>query len=456
MAREFRLPDIGEGLTEADIVRWLVAEGETVEADQPIVEVETDKAVVEIPSPYAGTVLQHGGAEGDTIPVGAILVVIGDATGETPEPAPPAEPEPESARAVGHAPGLGRNPLAEAPPMVGTLSEEAEVLESTPEPIVSESAAVKALPIVRKMAREHGIDLQTVTGTGPDGRITREDLQAHLSSFGSEATVSPPATVSSPSSEASLGEVARRAGGGEVEDRPGEAPHRAGGGEDRRVPMTRLRRTIAANMSRSWAEVPHVTTFDDIDATRLLEVREALGERHGVKIPIEALVVRAVLPALEAFPEFNATVDGDDLVIHGSHDIGVAVDTPQGLIVAVIADADAMSVLDLATEVRRLGEGGRSRTLTPEELSGQTFTVSNIGAVGGGHGTPIVPPGTTAILSVGRAQQKPIVFQDELVIAPVMPLSLSYDHRVIDGAVGRRFMTLLMENLEEPALFLAG
>jgi pyruvate dehydrogenase E2 component (dihydrolipoamide acetyltransferase) len=220
--------------------------------------------------------------------------------------------------------------------------------------------------------------------------------------------------------------------------------------------MSRLRRTIAANMSKSWAEIPHVTTFDDVDATRLLEVRIALSERHEVKIPIEALLVRAVLPALSAFPEFNATVDGDDLLVHGSHDIGIAVDTPDGLLVAVIRDADTKGVLELATEVARLGEGARERTLSPDELTGQTFTVSNIGAVGGGHGTPIVPPGTTAILSIGRAKSKPIVYDGDLVIAPVMPLSLSYDHRVIDGGMGRRFMAMLMENLEEPALFLAG
>jgi pyruvate dehydrogenase E2 component (dihydrolipoamide acetyltransferase) len=219
--------------------------------------------------------------------------------------------------------------------------------------------------------------------------------------------------------------------------------------------MTRMRRTIAANMSRSWAEVTHVTTFDDIDATRLLEVREALSDRHGVRIPIEALVVKAVLPALAAHPEFNATVDGDDLVLHGSYDIGIAVDTPEGLMVAVIKDAASKGVLELSSEVRRLGEGARERKLAPDELLGQTFTVSNIGAVGGGHGTPIVPPGTTAILSVGRARSKPTVHGDDIVIAPVMPLSLSYDHRVIDGALGRRFMALLMENLEEPALFLA-
>ena len=220
--------------------------------------------------------------------------------------------------------------------------------------------------------------------------------------------------------------------------------------------MTRLRRTIAANMARSWAEIPHVTTFDEVDATRLLEIRSALGARHDVKIPMEALVVKAVIPALQTFPEFNATLEGDELVVHGRYDIGIAVDATDGLMVTVIGDAAGLGVLELATEVRRLGEGARSRSLSPDELTGQTFTVSNIGAVGGGHGTPIVPYGTVAILSVGRAREKVIVADGDLAIAPVMPLSLSFDHRVIDGAQGRRFMSLVIENLEEPALFLAG
>jgi pyruvate dehydrogenase E2 component (dihydrolipoamide acetyltransferase) len=168
------------------------------------------------------------------------------------------------------------------------------------------------------------------------------------------------------------------------------------------------------------------------------------------------LVIKAVIPALEAYPEFNATLDGDDLIVHPKHHIGIAVDTPDGLLVAVIEDADSLSVLEVAGEVRRLGEGARARSLAPDELSGQTFTVSNIGAVGGGQGTPIVPYGTTAILSVGRVQDKVIARDGEPVVAPVMPLSLSYDHRVIDGAQGRRFMALIIENLEEPALFLAG
>jgi pyruvate dehydrogenase E2 component (dihydrolipoamide acetyltransferase) len=459
VAKEFRLPDIGEGLTEAEIVRWLVAEGERVEADQPVVEVETDKAVVEIPSPYAGIVLEHGGAEGETLAVGSVLVVIGE-PGESNEPPVLLAPVEQPA-------------VSSAAPIVGTLSEEAEDLGAPPVEAV-EAEQVRALPIVRKMAREMGVDLNEVAGTGPEGRITREDVLAAVSpatapepepvpepepipSPSSEATSLPPAnevSVGGSAGEAGrgvLGEVAPKVTEGAAQPATTQPES-----EDTRRPLSRLRRTIAANMARSWAEIPHVTTFDDIDATRLLEIRSALGARHDVKLPLEALVVKAVIPALETFPDFNATLDGDDLIVHGAHHIGIAVDTPDGLLVAVIRDAGSRGVLELASEVRRLGEGAKARTLTPDELSGQTFTVSNIGAIGGGHGTPIVPFGTTAILSVGRAQEKAIVIDGELAIAPVMPLSLSYDHRVIDGGLGRRFIALVRENLEEPALFLAG
>lgn len=415
MAREFRLPDIGEGLTEAEIVQWLVSVGDTVKADQPIVEVETDKAVVEIPSPYGGVVAALGGAEGDVIEVGAVLVVIAE---EDETVVPQTEPEPVSDRD-------DTTGWTEPEPIVGTLDDEVEVIETERESDEPGRSAVKALPVVRKLARDSGIDIENVSGTGPGGRITREDVEAA---------------------------IAARSPGPEPVT-PREVPS-APAAEDRQQ-LSRLRRTIAANMSKSWAQIPHVTTFDDVDATRLLEVRAALGDRHGTKIPLEALVIRAVLPALEAFPEFNATLDGNDLVVHPRHDIGLAVDTPDGLLVAVIRDAGSMGVLDLASEVRRLGEGAKQRRLGPGELTGQTFTVSNIGAVGGGHGTPIVPYGTTAILSVGRAQMKPVVYDGDIGIAPLMPLSLSYDHRVIDGGQGRRFMALIMENLEEPALFLA-
>lgn len=459
MAREFLLPDIGEGLTEAEIVRWLVAEGDEVQADQPIVEVETDKAVVEIPSPYAGVVLSHGGAEGEVIAVGSVLVTIGEpgdaAAPTTPEPEqPPRPPEPEPQP----------DPLvrAEPEPIVGTLDEEPEVLLSRAETTPEIPAAVQALPVVRKLARDSGVELADITGTGPGGRITRQDVEAAIGA----PEPPPPATVEDTTSHAVGHEFVGAGHGIADEDQevpepvqpaepavPAEAAVPAG---DERQQMSRLRRTISANMSKSWAEIPHVTTFEEVDATRLLEVRRALGERHGLKIPIEALVIKALLPAIDRYPEFNSSIDGDDLVMHASRDIGIAVDTPDGLLVAVVEDASSKSVMDLSAEIRRLGEGAKARTLQPSELTGQTFTVSNIGAVGGGHGTPIVPYGTVAILSVGAAKLRPVVFDDDLAIAPVMPLSLSYDHRVIDGAVGRRFTALLIENLEEPALFLAG
>lgn len=452
MARDFRLPDIGEGLTEAEIVRWLVAVGEEVQEDQPIVEVETDKAIVEIPSPYAGVVISRGGAEGDVIEVGEVLVSIGEPS----EVAEPAGEEPVSGdRSHFSLPEEPEEQPADEPePIVGTLSEEAEVLTSFEGEQPKAPAVIKALPVVRKLARDNAIDLETIEGTGPGGRITRADVEAAIEARkGAAAPVREPEPAPQPE-HAVLGEAVGAGHG--VSDEEIEPPEPRRPSRDQRRPMTRLRRTIAANMARSWAEIPHVTTFDDVDATRLLEVRRALGERHGHKIPIEALVIKAVLPAIDEFPEFNASIDGDDLVLHGSRDIGIAVDTPDGLLVAVIHDADEKSVLDLAAEVRLLGEGARERRLAPDELTGQTFTISNIGAVGGGHGTPIIPHGTVAILSVGMARLRPIVYGEDLAIAPVMPLSISYDHRVIDGAMGRRFMALVMENLEEPALFLAG
>lgn len=394
MAYEFLLPDIGEGLIEAEVMRWAVAVGDEVSEDAPLVEVETDKAVVEITSPHGGVVLYQGAGPGETIRVGAVLAVIGE-HGETWSP-------------------------AAAAPIVGTLIEEAEVLPTRAgEPGQPVPAGVKALPLVRRLAKDLGVDLATVQGTGPGGRINREDVQtaAALS-----VTVTP----------------------GRVAD----------GGEER-VRLSRLRRTIADHMERSWREIPHVTTFDTVSADRLLDLRAALSRRYDAPIPIEALVVRAVLPVLTEFGEFNASLDGEDLILKHHYDIGVAADTPDGLIVPVVKGADGRDLRSLAAEIVRLAAAARSRSLTPDELNGATFTVSNIGAVGGGHGTPIIPYGTTAILSMGRAEPQAAVRDGVVVVGRMMPLSLSYDHRVIDGGLGRRFMARLGENLQEPGLFLA-
>ena len=394
MANEFLLPDIGEGLTEAEIVRWVVAVGETVEADAPLVEVETDKAVVEITSPHGGVVLYHGAAAGEVLNVGAVLTVIGQ-------------------------PGESWSP-ADAAPIVGTLVEEAEILPSrTVRDDEPAGEAIKALPLIRKLAKDLGVDLGGVQGTGPGGRISREDVRA----LAGRSTGTPAV--------------------------PGVADE----GEER-VRLSRLRRTIADHMERSWHEIPHVTTFDTVRADRLLDLRGALSARYDIPVPIETLVVMAVLPVLAEFGEFNATLDGEDLILKRHYHIGVATDTPDGLILPVVRRADGLALRSLAGEIARLAAAARSRTLTPDELSGATFTVSNIGAVGGGHGTPIIPYGTTAILSVGRAEAQAVVRDGAVTIARMMPLSLSYDHRVIDGGLGRRFMTRLRENLEEPGLFL--
>lgn len=362
MALEFRLPDVGEGLAEATIVNWLVGVGDEIALDSPMVEVETDKAVIEIPAPRAGVVLHLGAAAGETLAVDELLVVIG-APGEFWAPSGPSSPS--------------------APPIVGTL------------PDVASPGSTKVLPAVRKLAVELGVDLAAVAGSGPGGRITEGDVRA-----------------------ASAGPVDR-------------------------IALSATRRAVADHLSRSWREIPHVTTFGAAGATRMLAARARSGQ------PLEAHLIARLIPVLRSVPEFNASLAGSDLLLKRHYDIGFAVDTPEGLMVAVIAGAEVLGVEQLGAEVTRLSVAARDRTIRPEELRGATFTVSNIGAVGGGFGTPIIPYGTTAILSVGRADEVPVVSDGEVVAAPMFPLSVSYDHRVIDGALGRRFMAGIIEAFEK-------
>ncbi|MFP5333179.1 MAG: dihydrolipoamide acetyltransferase family protein [Acidimicrobiia bacterium] len=433
MAFEFRLPDIGEGLVEAEIVGWRVGVGDTVERDQVVVDVETDKAVVEIPIPVAGTVLHLGGAEGETIEVGAILVVVGEAdetwpagdAGEGGSGEGDVDDEPVDQPGM---PESGVSEPAEVAPIVGTLDSEVTMLSRDAMSGGGGDDRPKALPLVRKLARELGVDLRQVTGTGPDGRITRDDVTT-----------------------AAEGPREPRVGG--APGGPRQPTVRSHGGDGRRMSATR--RAIADRMSRSWSEIPHVTSFDEVDASRLLEVKRALERRTGQPMSIDALLVKAVVPVLESHPDFNARLEGDTLFDPPTIDVGVAVDTPDGLLVVVVRDAASASLSEVNGEITRLAQAARERKAAPSDLSGQTFTVSNIGAVGGGFGTPIVPYGTVGILSVGRAKERPVVRDGSVTVAPVMPLSLSYDHRVIDGAAGRRFLADVVENLSEPALFLA-
>ena len=386
MALEFHLPDIGEGLTEAVVVRWLVATGESVKADEPLVEIETDKAVVEIPAPRAGVVLHQGASAGSTVAVGDLLVVIGEADeGWTPPP----EGEPGAAT-----------------PIVGTLEEEDVELRprvvGRPTPAGTRG---EALPLVRRLAADLGVELDGLRGSGPGGRVTREDVEAAAQ----------------------------------------------GGGPAERVRMSPTRLTIARNLSRSWREIPHVTTYGEADASGIFAERARMREETGAAIPLEAILIAAVVPLLDSHPSFNAAVDGDDILYRKSRDVGFAVDTARGLLVAVVREADTRSVAEMADEILRLAGAAKEGRISPAEMRGASFTISNIGAVGGGFGTPIIPHGTSAILSVGQADERPVVRDGKVAVGRLLPLSLSYDHRIVDGAQGRAFMADLTAALEERA-----
>lgn len=369
MAYELYLPDIGEGLTEADIIQWHVQVGDPVAADQPIVAVETAKAVVDIPSPRNGVILHHGADEGATLAVGSLLVVIGDEGEEWRQTDSPTSD-------------------TSTPPAQGatTRHDNATALPDR---------RVKAVPLIRKFARDLGVDLATVVATGPDGRVTREDVKK-----------------ASSQAAPSAGTASR---------------------------LSTTRRTIAANMLRSWSEIPHVTVWGPVDGTAILAAMRTIG------VPLDALLIEAALTALEQFPAVNALFDGQLVTTPTDVNIGIAVDTEAGLMVPVMKSAQTLTREQRAVEIARLAAGAVARTLTLDELSGATFTISNVGAVGGGYGTPIIPHGTVAILSIGRAIPDVIVRDNEVVIASVFPMALSFDHRVLDGAVSSKFFAAFCE-----------
>jgi pyruvate dehydrogenase E2 component (dihydrolipoamide acetyltransferase) len=393
MSREFRLPDLGSGLQQGQIVSWLVSVGQQVTTADNLCEVETEKAVIEIPVPYAGTVLQRAVEAGEVVEVGAVLAVFG-----TDEDAGKAETHPASAAVEPVTTEPGQSAVSAAPaPAAGTR--------------------VRAMPSVRRIAREHGIDLAVIEGTGKLGRITRQDVLAMLDR-----------------EPAGTPEPARR-----TADVPADFEK-----------FTMIRRTISERLARSWQEIPHVFTRMEIDATRLLIVRKALIEELETRIPLEAILVKACLPALREFPHFNATVVDDGIRLHRHYNIGVAVDTESGLVVPVLKSPDRLTVRETVKELLDLLPRAVQRRATPEELTGTTFTVNNIGALGHLMGTSIIPEGTTAILSVGRAVEKPVVRDGTIEIRPILEVSLSFDHRAIDGGLAQRFMARIRENLEEP------
>jgi pyruvate dehydrogenase E2 component (dihydrolipoamide acetyltransferase) len=427
MTYEFRLPDVGEGIAEAEIVRWLVQDGDRVRLDQPIVEIETDKAVVEVPAPVAGIVVRRGGEAGDTLHVGDLLVVFDQANGAL--PAVPQQPA----------------PVAPSPSQAATPSRPASPPEDGPA-----AARPLATPAVRKLAREREVDLAGVQGTGPGGRITAEDVEA-------SARKGAPASAGHPAQhlEATAVEAA------DAVPRPSRPFVEVGSGaDDERVPLRGLRRRIAEAMSESWRTIPHITGMDEVDVSGLVALRDryrAAEGPGGLHLTYLPFIVKAVVAGLEKHPIVNAVLDepAGEVVYRRRYNIGIATATADGLIVPVVHDAGRRSIRELQEEIASLSEEARTRKIALSALQGGTFTITNFGSLGGWLGTPIIRPGEAAILGVGRIQDKPWVVEGQIVVRPVLALSFSADHRLIDGDVATAFVQTVAGYLSNPlSLFL--
>ena len=420
MAFVFNFPDVGEGIHEGTVVEWLVAEGDVVVEDQPLLKVETDKAVVELPSPKAGTVLKiHFGA-GDLIHVGDALIVIGEA-GESVVDS-----------------GEGQTVPVEASESV-TAPEAPDAGKSAAPAVAEKSRRPLATPKTRALARTLGVDLSGVIGTGPGGRITDDDVER--ASRGEVASVPPAAVSASVEVPANVTITA---------DGPVE-----------RVALSHLRKVIAGAMRSSKQISAHVTHVEEADATALMaayrDLKPQIEAEHGVKFSVLPFFIKALVECLKDFPIFNASVDEDagELVLKKYYNIGIAVDTPQGLIVPVIKDADKKDMIVLAREVSDLAGRARERKLGLDEMRGGSCTITNIGPLGGVFATPIINQPELAILGLHKIEQRPVVREGQIVIRDMMYLSISFDHRWIDGAQGARFMTTFSRLVSNPNLLLA-
>lgn len=424
--QEFKLPDLGEGMHEAEILQWLIKPGDSVKLDQTMVKVETDKAVVEIPSPVAGRIAEIRVQDGQVAKVGDVLVVF-----------------------EASANGGGSTPSQDSTAIPATTQPTSIPSASPAEQTATTKLRVLAAPAVRKLAFELGIDLEQVTPSNPGGRITIEDVRAYA-----ERAKAPSISPVSPAPAAELGEVEQIVSQATpaITQRAEQPVTPA---QDERQPLTGLRKRIAEHMERSWRTIPHATAFDEVDGGALAALREALkplAEERGVRLTYIPLFVKLLIPLLKEFPIFNAILDEErrEIIYKRSYHIGVATATPEGLLVPVLRNADRLTLLEIASNLERLIEGAKKRTLSLPELSGSTFTLNNVGSFGGSSGTPIINHPEVAILGVGRLQDKAVVQQGVVIVRPMIPLALSFDHRLIDGAMAGAFLARFKELVENP------
>lgn len=406
---DIKFPDVGEGVTEGTIVKWLVKEGEEIKADQAIAEIETDKAIVEIPSPKAGKILKLVGKEGDVIKVGSTLVSLSLPGEEVKVPE-------------------AKVKTAEVKPPEDKTSglEPLEVKSQEPARM---PGRVLATPSTRRIARELGVDISKVKGTGQGGRITDEDVK--------KVTAQTPETRPLEPSELAP----------EIQ------------ALEERIPIKGIRKTIGERMVLSIFTAPHVVSMDEADVTELVKLREKekkMAEEKGIKLTYLAFIIKAVTVALKQHPYLNASLDPkkNEIVLKRYYNIGIAVDTSEGLMVPVIKNADHKSIMELAQVSEKLAQEARTRKIKLSDLKGNTFTITNIGSIGGLFSTPIINPPDVAILGIHRIRDMPVVLDGEIKIRKILPIVLSFDHRVLDGAQAARFMNTLIDHLKDPDLLL--
>ena len=423
---EFKLPDIGEGIHEGEIVKWHIQSGDVVEEDQIIVDVQNDKAVVEIPSPVAGKVVDVKVSEGTVSVVGDVLVTF-EVAGE-------GNVSNETQAATTSAPATQTAQPASTP-----------AVASAPAPAPAPAdKKVLATPSVRKFAREKGVAISQVNGTGKNSRVTKDDVLA----FAAGGATAPAVVAESAASEATTTTTTTAAVSSVVVE---------GARVEERVPLKGIRKAIANAMVKSMYTAPHVTIMDEVDVTQLVALRKKakpLAEQKGVKLTYLPFIVKTLVAAARQFPVLNASIDDEknEIVYKKYYNIGIATDTDNGLLVPVVADADRKSIWSIAAEIKDLAARGREGKLAVNEMKGSTITITNIGSAGGMFFTPVINHPEVAILGTGRISEKPVVKNGEVTVASVMALSLSFDHRIIDGATAQHFINYMKQLLEDPQL----
>lgn len=429
---EFGLPELGEGLHEGRISKWLVQPGDTIQEDDAVAEVENDKSLVELPSPVGGKVVEIKVAEGTTCVVGDIILTI-EVAGDVP-----------ASHGAGGASESSAPAAASAPTPAAQSSAPASAPTSEATPAKSAAADVLATPGVRRYAREQGVDITAVHGTGNNGKVTKADIDG----FAKGTTATPVQTTSAAS-------VSEPAGA-----KPSSTMTQVSGDEiEERIPLPMIRQAIARVMVKSMYTAPHVTLLDEVDVTELVKLRKEVkpvAEARGVKITYLPFIVKALIAALRSRPQLNSSYDDEkqELVLKHYYHIGIATDTERGLLVPVVKHADKKNMWDIAQEINDLAARGRSGKLSPNEMKGSTISITNIGSAGGMFFTPIINYPEVAILGVGRITEKPVVRNGEFAVGQMMSLSLSFDHRVIDGALGQQFVNDIKRLLENPRLLL--